>query len=171
MIRESTTQICGRTYSITTHPTDEGLRLMFGIGKLLPQKVLQLILMAKDESAETLQALRDPEVMAGLLASVYRYASDESHTAIHDAFKYCTVHPLPFGKAMAGSAYEHYDALYSGNYGELVDAMIWILVENFKQPSASKVDQSSAGTDTPSSEGHIGESTPTVSVRVSSPSA
>lgn len=170
MLREETTQICGRTYSITTHPADEGLHLMFGIGKLLPQKVIQIILLATDESEETLQALRAPEVLAGLLASVYSYADEGTHSAIRDAFKYCTVHPLPFGKDMSGSAHEHFGALYSGNYTELVEAMIWILVENFKQPSDSKPSASPPGDDTPSSEGHTGESSPTISVRASSPS-
>jgi len=171
MIRESTTQICGRTYSITTHPTAEGLRLMFGIGKLLPQKVIQIILLAQDESTETLQALRAPEVMAGLLASVYGYADKDTHACIQDAFRYCNVYPLPFGKDIQGSAHEHFDALYSGNYAELVEALIWVLVENFKKPSESNAAASPPGDDIPQSEGHTGESSPKISVRASSPSA
>ena len=171
MIRESTTQICGRTYSITTHPADEGLRLMFGIGKLLPQKVIQLILMATEESAETIERIRTPEIMSGLLASVYKFADDDAHEALRNAFKYCTVHPLPFGVEMQGNAHEHFGALYSGNYPEMVEAMIWILVENFKRPSESPAVSPSNGDGIPSSEGHTGESSPKVSVRASSPSA
>jgi hypothetical protein len=53
-----------------------------------------------------------------------------------ECFKYCEVHPLPFGNNIGGSAYEHFDSIFSGNLGEMVEVLLWLLPLNFTKPDS-----------------------------------
>ena len=162
MYREATETINGRTYRMRTLPASEAIDLMKGLGKYLPEKILHILILAQ-VNAKAVEDLKSPKVLAAMLAAVYGHqpqvagdsdpSKDLSHWA-RECFKYCTVDPLPFGKDLKGSAYEHFDELFSGDLGELVEVLLWLLPANFTKPSISEGAQN--GSDTQ----EVGESAP-----------
>lgn len=171
MYREETATICGRTYTMKTHPGLTAIDLQKGLGKYLPKKVLMILIMAQ-ANRSAIEQLREPEVMAALLASIYghqpelaadREPSKDLSFWIREALRYTMVDPLPFGVDARGSAYEHFDEIFSGNMGELIEVLMFVLPANFTTHSSSS--PSPSGDDTPKPEEDTQGSSPKVSIK------
>lgn len=172
--REAKTKIDGRVWEMRTHDASEAIDLMKGLGKYLPANILQILILAQVNPAAVDQ-LKDPEIMAAMLAAVYGHsptvapdkdsAKDLSYW-IRECFKHATVDPLPFGTKIKGSAYEHFEILFSGDLGGMVQVLMWLLPSNFTKPDSSNL--SPSGDDTQSSEAPTAASSHPMSIRVSS---
>ncbi len=172
--REARAKIDGRVWEMRTHDASEAIDLMKGLGKYLPANILQILILAQ-VNAEAIEKLNEPSIMAAMLAAVYGHspvvASDKDSAKdlsywIRECFKHTTVDPLPFGVNVKGSAYDHFDTLFSGDLNGVVEVLKWLLPANFTKPPSSP--PSPDGEDIPSSEDPTKASSPQVSIRVSS---
>ena len=152
--RESSATLCGRTYTMRTHPATEAIDLMKCLGKYLPQEIIEILIRAQVEVEATAQ-LKTANVMSVMLARIYGYhppvadgsdASKDLSFWARECFKYCSVSPLPWGVDLPGSAHEHFDQLFSGNLGEMVEVLMWLLPANFTTPSTSIPSQNGEST-------------------------
>ena len=171
--RTESTVIDGRTWEMRTHPGSEAIDLKMGLGKYLPANILQILICAQS-APEAMDALDAPEIKAAMLAAIYGYSAPAGSNGdgrplsywVRESMRYTTVDPLPFGVDIKGSAYEHFDEVFSGDLDGVVEVMKWLLSVNFTKPSSSN--QSPDGEGTPSSEAPTEGSSRRPSIRVSS---
>jgi hypothetical protein len=132
--KNHSTVIDGITYTTTTLPASEGLKIMPKLVALLGDSLVGLIF-ATDE-AERDKLLEDPKVLGLLITSIARTAAEDNGLLVlKDLLQATTCKAIQIGDAVAeGALATYFDDHFAGRYKHLVEVAMWVGRVNFFGP-------------------------------------
>ena len=130
MIEEKTKLINDATYVVQQFPARRGLKLKTKLAKLIAPTAVALIgSVSKDKSGGiSLDSEANPDTIAKAITGlVSNLDSDEILSLVFGLLEMTTRN----GVNLVSQNGAHFDMIYAGNYGELVQALVYVVEVNF----------------------------------------
>lgn len=133
-LKQHAEKIDGITYTTTTLPATDGLRIMPKLVDLLGETGMALLLATSDEEKESL--MENAEITAALMSSIAeRAAENDGLLVIKDLLASTKCDKIQIGdNFIEGSVAENFDDHFAGRYMHLIRVAIWVGRASFGEP-------------------------------------